>query len=293
MPLKPSDLETLRALVKDHMTALSLISLGPETAQVDPADVKRLVDAGILDPAAVGALDPVADMYLLGFASRKLEQLGIDPHEVTIETFRQFVTDNPLPLSTTEEAAIEYARTRAGQYAVGFGDAHASEVVNAVLDEQAKTMIREQTAESIAARETPGALASRLGHESEDWARDWSRIAHTEMKDAQSHGYAESLKKDFGPATGIRVARLPNADACPKCRELYLVRNAKPRIFTLAELEANGTNKGRKQKEWLATLGPIHPWCACETVFVPNGFELDPDGHIIPIESDQGEELPE
>jgi hypothetical protein len=53
-------------------------------------------------------------------------------------------------------------------------------------------------------------------------------------------------------------------------------------VFTLAQLTGNGTNRGVKRVSWRATVGPIHPWCACEIVHVPAGwgFEAKPPAQV-------------
>ena len=53
---------------------------------------------------------------------------------------------------------------------------------------------------------------------------------------------------------------------CQHCIRLYLTAGigSEPKIFTIGELIGNGTNIGRKAKDWKPTiLFPIHPWCRC------------------------------
>ena len=38
---------------------------------------------------------------------------------------------------------------------------------------------------------------------------------------------------------------------------------SKPRIFKLSKLKSAGTNVGKKAKDWVATLGAVHPYCRC------------------------------
>lgn len=50
---------------------------------------------------------------------------------------------------------------------------------------------------------------------------------------------------------------------CPDCVRLHLTAGpgSPPRIFKLSELQANGTNVGKKRAAWKAVIGPVHPWC--------------------------------
>lgn len=66
---------------------------------------------------------------------------------------------------------------------------------------------------------------------------------------------------------------------CRHCISLYLTGGigSRPRIFTVAELLANGTNIGRKSKDWKPVLGTVHPFCRCDLRFIPPGYEWDED----------------
>ena len=52
---------------------------------------------------------------------------------------------------------------------------------DAQLRDKLRGEIRDATAENIAKRESVKKLKSTLGHATKDWARDWDRIAITEI----------------------------------------------------------------------------------------------------------------
>lgn len=74
---------------------------------------------------------------------------------------------------------------------------------------------------------------------------------------------------------------------CNHCRRLYVGPDGAPRIFRLAELEANGSNVGRKVGEWRPVVGPTHPHCLPpETlVLTPTGYQridtLKPGDYVV------------
>ena len=69
----------------------------------------------------------------------------------------------------------------------------------------------------------------------------------------------ESLAKRSGsPRVRFRL----EANACATCRRL-VTRGGQPRVFRRATLEANGSNADRPQKQWKATLPPLHKNCRC------------------------------
>lgn len=195
------------------------------------------------------------------------------------------------------EAWIQ-ARTRGAELARGLGayvddvtQARVGEIwdgeairVEADPDLRARNVeaIRRATADAIATGRTPGQLASDLGHIGDDWARNWDRIAATELQMAANEGVAIAAVREFGYEA--RVARVPNADACPSCRAAFLGPDGAPVVFTVAELVGNGSNAGRRASAWLPTLTPLHPNCRCGTITVPPGFTIDRTGRLRRIE---------
>jgi len=182
------------------------------------------------------------------------------------------------------EAWIQ-ARMRAGEYARGLGNKigedletierelwEGEEVVHVPEEEareEARRTIEEKTAEAVAEPRDARWLASRLGQARKDWARNWRRIAETELQAAHNEGIAlEAYREDGAEA---RIVRVPNDDACPDCLRLYLDDDGVPRIFSVLDIVANGTNVGKKRADWQPTLFPLHPHCRCYTIRVPRG----------------------
>lgn len=71
---------------------------------------------------------------------------------------------------------------------------------------------------------------------------------------------------------------------CNHCVRLHLTAGpgSPPRIFRLSELIDNGSNVGKKARDWQATVPPVHPWCACVLVRVPPGWGFDEYGNMTP-----------
>lgn len=71
---------------------------------------------------------------------------------------------------------------------------------------------------------------------------------------------------------------------CANCRRHYGAGDGtdRPRIFFLEDLEANGTNVGRKAREWLPVIGPMHPSCRCTLVIVPRAMAFNSAGLMVP-----------
>lgn len=197
----------------------------------------------------------------------------------------------PEPL---REAWIQ-AKVRAGEYARGLGsvirqwpndverEAWQGEAIVTEVDAETRrakrAAIRDLTAQAVTERWTPEKLASELGHKTQEWSRNWTRIARTELQAAHNEGVAITALRADGD--GARVARIPESNACADCKRLFLDEDGKPRIFTVAELAANGTNVGKPRSEWVASLWPIHPNCLCSVQHIPEGMTLNDKGRLV------------
>lgn len=94
---------------------------------------------------------------------------------------------------------------------------------------------------------------------------DWSYLKNTisyVSECALNQGKAEEIRSQSDEKDPL-VYKVPIQDEklCVHCRKAYLGSNGAPKLFKLSELEANGTNIGRKQSEWKPTLGQLHPHC--------------------------------
>lgn len=74
-----------------------------------------------------------------------------------------------------------------------------------------------------------------------------------------------------------KVYKQTMQQACRYCLNAYTTNGygSKPVIFDLSELIANGTNIGRKSKDWKPVLTNIHPFCRCNLRYIPDGYEWD------------------
>jgi len=222
--------------------------------------------------------------YLYG----QLLGMSDDPniHEMSLEQFRQHIKKNKIQLSPPEEAAKASAIVRAGQYITNFASSITTKV--AALTERAgqtlRASIRGAVADNVAKRQSVAQLRTDLGHLSGDWERDWKRVAITEKQEAMNRGQIDSIAERSGMEA--RVFKRPAPDACPHCKRLHLEADGvTPRIFTLAELEGNGTNVGKKTADWEAVVGVTHPNCGCPLQQLPPFFGFDESGQMVPLAS--------
>lgn len=200
----------------------------------------------------------------------------------------------PADMTPRQRDSWTQARTRAGEFCRGLGNRMIDEmgtILTEVWDGETPLFvpdaekrarfidaIQEATSEAVARGWTAKKLASEIGHRTGDWARDLLRIARTELQGAYNDAVVMQAVKQDG--MDARIARVPQAGACEACEAILLDEDGKPRIFTVRELAANGTNVGLRVSEWRATIWPIHPNCRCGAVHVMDGFTVDEMGAL-------------
>jgi hypothetical protein len=209
---------------------------------------------------------------------------GPDRQRYQATTLTSWQTTERAPLSPTESASLDFARARAGQYITGLTDRVGADINGLTVEEGEwlRSQYRDQVEVGVAQRDAWRKVASRMGDATDDWSRDLQRVAATEMQAAHQAGVADQIRNDEGE--DATVFKQPTPDACPDCIALHLTGGigSPPRLFKLSELEANGTNVGRKRADWKPVVGTVHPWCACELNYMPDGFAFDDDGQMVP-----------
>lgn len=292
MLLTEQQLYQIRQIVMDHHMAFVVNTIGPNA--VAPEVLQGLKDKGLVNVK----VSSIEDSYLYGQILAMMD----DPKfaTMTYEQFKQYIQKNPVPLSPIEQQAVQFAQHQAANYCKGLGnrvDVATGQILieaDAALRQKMRDTIRTKTAENIEKRQSLKKLKSELGWATRDWARDWERIANTEKQNAMQRGVADHYAKRYGG--DVRVAKRPMPDACKHCKRLHIGPDGHPRIFKLSELEANGTNVGRKASDWLPVVGTVHPHCQCQMIRIPEGWGFNDDGSLAPggeygIEYQSEEEL--
>lgn len=138
-------------------------------------------------------------------------------------------------------------------------------------------VVKERMDDGILRRQSVQKITSNIGHQLKSWNQDWGRIVETECQNIYTLGIAQNIMDVHGVDARVYFDVFPGA--CRHCISLYLTGGigSRPRIFTVAELLANGTNIGRKSKDWKPVLGTVHPFCRCDLRFIPPGYEWDED----------------
>lgn len=189
--------------------------------------------------------------------------------------------DLPSSFGDAEKAGLVSAFKCAGGYIRGLGASYADEFsallyedwngerILSTPDPQRRAeklrIIREEVGTAVLTKDTAREVAGRIRQRVGDLARDFERIAETEVQAVHNEGqiYA-SVELD---GENAMIARIPESGACQTCLDLFIdpLTNA-PRVFYVSDIANNGTNVGLARRDWKATAYPIHPYCRCDTI---------------------------
>lgn len=279
MPLfTPEQLHEIRQIIEDQHDAFVANTLGVEA--LSPERLAELREKKLISTKT----DAIRDAYVFGQLAGMMESDEIA--RMTYREFQRYLKKNPVPLSSSDQHAIRIAQQSAGQYCRGLGNRVNSLTGDTLIEADARLraeteeIIQDATAYNRAKRETTRQLKSDLGWKTADWARDWQRIANTELQTSMQRGLANHYREEFGG--DVLVAKRPMPDACEHCQRVHLGPDGNPRVFRLRDLEANGTNVGRKARDWQAVVGTVHPNCQCQMIRVPAGWGFDETGSLVP-----------
>ena len=248
-------------------TAVVLVA-GSGAPGVDEDRLRELQQLGYLPANLPPSL--VQDSFQLGKLQRAAEQhaLGRPWHEV-IEQARA------LPLSLADRRALDHVELSAGQHLVAMRGGVSARAVSilspaqaqASLESYVQAVLKPRLAEAVINRTPARALASELGHAAGDWTRDFVRVAHTELHRAHQQGTTHATL-EYNAALGrapdeVYVEIMVRADSCEVCARLYENPDGSRKAFRLTDLMRNGTNAGRRARDWKPVIPPAHPNCVC------------------------------
>lgn len=264
--LTKAQLKRIEEIIKERFLVFTYESLGERALSED--ELRELKRLGVL---RANVRDFVGDGYTLG----KIAQL-VDRTTATSLTFEQVLTMSKRMLKAptdVEKKMIDWARNNSARYIQGIRDDMVKEVAGAASRAAVSAIrtVQDEVAGAIEARETVGELKTSLFRAIDDRFRDWQRVASTEMQGAIQHGIYHEIREKRGAAQ--LVFKRPNPNACKYCKKVYLESDGyTPRVFMLSELA--DTNYGRRAADWNPTIGPVHPWCQCQLMEIPDGYDF-------------------
>jgi len=129
----------------------------------------------------------------------------------------------------------------------------------------AERAVREKWSRYQFKRELWDAISDSKEPGVKDLTNNLDRIAVTELQRAFCQGAVDGLLQDGG--SDVQVFVVASKDACVECKRIWGLM-PDPNVYRLGDIIANGDNRGVKQKDWRAIVGPIHPQCLCSAPMI-------------------------
>lgn len=279
MIFSPVEIQKLFNIIDYRIAIMVGDALGKEF--LTPQDKEVLKINGFDIDNAFKKIPPFYQAYLFGKVSGLLT-----PSQIGVLDYKDLAsyTEKRSYLKLTKREQFEYnaAAVKTYTYVKDMGQKFKNTLLNSISEQESQESlvqqeIKEAIKEGVLKRRSAQAVASDLGSKLQDWNRDWGRIVETEYQNIYSIGKASTILEEHGPDALVYKQVFP--EACSHCRHFYTTRGigSKPRIFKLSELIENGSNVGKKVKDWKPTLPATHPWCRCELVYIPKGYVWSED----------------
>lgn len=225
---------------------------------------------------------PYYQSYLFGRLSGILNKKQLN--SLSYKDFEGYLTKAQFTKPTQIDlAAYNISLKKTYSYLKGIGDKIKTQIASTLSNEEMQNLLKRQREEGlkivkeeisrgVLEKKSVQKVISDIGHKMNDWQHDWGRVVETEMQNIYELGAAQQIMNEHGP--DAKVYKTVYGGACKFCIQFYTTNGigSQPRIFKLADLMANGTNIGRKQKDWLPTVGPVHPFCRCIIHWLPDNY---------------------
>ena len=128
-------------------------------------------------------------------------------------------------------------------------------------------------------------LGNILNEKVKNWRHRWKMIVDTELSRASNFGAVDAIlhnNKAKSPDDILVYKTGPHDGAtCEYCyRFWFMPDRVTPKVYKLSELIANGSNIGRKQREWKPTIDITHPHERHILVELRDGYGFSQNGNL-------------
>lgn len=237
---------------------------------LSPSDILILENHGINIKDFEDSIGDIERSYYFGIMAQTLD--GNKSFKVKPKEFEKWFTNElSKPQSVTKKKGLKFLKNRAYTDLSGLGNKISNKFTQSVLTansaEQNKIQkkVKKKSIEAFKKSKGKQWLASELKKITEDWARDFSRMADYILQEAYGFGRAQQILEDYGDDAKVYKQTFPGV--CKPCTKNYGVPGEKPEIYDISELVSNGNNIGRKEQ--IPVVGPAHPFARSILHVVP------------------------
>lgn len=277
--LTPKQIEEVLKIVDRYTLTFLAQSVGEDILQEEE---RKLLESYGIDLSKIKPHDSnVAQAFKFGILSDALGHAAAS--KLTYDQFKKSLKEGTfIPLNKQEKAMLTSLKYSTYSHVSKLGGNIKNDIRTGIIEVDRKGMARAGTVvtdavkEAIEKRKSVTEVVSIIGKKTELWNRNLLRIADYNMHEAFNQGRAANMERKGNPNTKIYFDVFPGA--CKSCIKAYLTAGygSEPKTFTISQIRANGSNIGKKQKDWLPTLSSIHPHCRCTVNEAPEGYVWEP-----------------
>lgn len=189
--------------------------------------------------------------------------------DINLNDFKKYLRRGQFqPLNKYEKLTLDYLEHKTFSHIKDLKETIKTTVINKIREVEVinrpeyEKIIGDAIKRTVLEKRVVSDIVSDIGHNTKDWKRNLGRIAETELQNAYEYGKMAS----FAQYSKDKFYKQVYGGACKYCIKLFLTDGfgSQPRLFEYNELLENGTNIGKKAKNWKATVGPVHPFCRCD-----------------------------
>ena len=282
--LTPDALAKLRARIRVRFNWFLAALLGPETLSRE-----ELLEVVELKPLPDREISVTERSFLLG--RMKLLMRRSEWKEADLKDLMRASKE----MTPLERLAVADARQQAATHIRGLEADIAAGVFTGIQSANARVLkqatvqgaIKDEVAQAVLYRKSYEQLAEAMTRKlGVALTPRWVKISRTELHRAKVAGGVQAIVNKVGPFQNLdgvdtKVSIISNPGTCPDCAKHYTDASGNPKVFTLRQLLAAGTNADGSvshkksagvHTHWKTVLPPLHPGCACTVVPVPPGM---------------------
>jgi hypothetical protein len=279
MIVSPNQAQELLDILDKHFALFTATTMGSGYLTYKEIDI--LTDAGFEVATLYNQFKDHAWLnFQLGLLSDSLGQERVS--KMSYEQFKEWIyKGNYIPLTAKENAVIDSIKhqslsdIRSSKNKI-FQDVNGIIYHEEIFKKTAyEDVIRDEIIVGKENRESLKKIISNIGHKTGDWSRDFSKSVEYISHSALNEGKSSMIEKKHGSEAKIYFIVQPAA--CKHCIKHYLVggEGSQPKVFSLSEIVANGSNLGKKVDAWKPTVHSMHPYCRCLMQSLPEGYVWD------------------
>lgn len=189
--------------------------------------------------------------------------------EAYLGTHQQMLTGKIATPKSIQQGALDFLDRMMDRYSGKAVDQLKSEIlstiegtINPIIDRREGQQIYEALQDkNLHKKNLRGLLKDKV----DNWEYRWRTIVDTELNRASNWGAMDAIlhnnqAKSPDQITVYKIGNKPGHGSCKYCAKFwYMEDGVTPRTYKLSELAANGTNIGKKAKDWLPTVDSTHP----------------------------------